>query len=123
YPDAEDDFSLFANMIEDLADRLAEYFRRLADEGIAPLVDLLTRQSRLLGIASGRVQNVGDLARIAMAPAPDLGAMPTVSIEASVGQWEELRREAVARRKDLQDELAARIGCFQGYGSTRYGID
>jgi hypothetical protein len=123
YPDAEDDFSLFANMIEDLANRLAEDFRRLADEGIAPLVDLLTRQSRLLGIASRRVQNVGDLARIAMAPAPDLGAMPAVPIEGSVGQWEELRREAVARRKDLQDELAARICCFQGDGATRYGID
>jgi hypothetical protein len=32
YPDAEEDFSLFANMIEDLADRLAEDFRLLADE-------------------------------------------------------------------------------------------
>ena len=122
YPDAEDDFSLFANMIEDLADRLAEDFRRLADEGIAPLVDLLTRQSRLLGIASRRVQNVGDLARIAMTPAPDLGAMPAVPIEGSVGQWEELRREAVARRKDLQDELAARIAASKVTGQLATGL-
>src|SRR5205823_2867874 len=52
YPGAEEDFTLFANMIEDLANRLAEDCRQLADEGIAPLVDLLTRQSRLLGIGS-----------------------------------------------------------------------
>ena len=99
YPGAEEDFSLFANMIEDLADRLAEEFRLLADEGIPPLVDLLARQSRLLGIASRRVQNVGDLARIVMAPAPDLGAMPSVPIEGAVGQWEELRRDAVCAQK------------------------
>ncbi len=120
YPGGDQDGAAAASFISRLAGHYAEDVEALALQEIAWLADLLVTQARVLGIPfreSSRPERVAEFA-LSRAEARFVDGLPQ-----DEERWQQLQQAAVRHRPELQRMLLARLGCFQGTGSTPYGVD
>ena len=120
YPEADEDSGLIANFIEGLLSRLELVFRENARQEAAQWGSILIRQSRVLGLGPTRRGQPALLNAIRSSPSQNV---PETTADPVLERWCELRRDAVAHRCELQQELWSKVCCFQGTGATPYGID
>jgi hypothetical protein len=120
YPEGDQDGAAAASFISRLAGHYAEDVEAQALQEIAWLADLLVIQARVLGIPfreSSRPERIAEVA-LSRAEAIFVDGLPQ-----DEERWQQLQQAAVRLRPELQRMLLARLGCFQGTGSTPYGID
>ena len=122
YPEGDLDSAAAANLIDRLAGQYAADLEALALEEIAWLADLLTVQARVLGHTFRETTKPERIAEIILTPA-DVSFANDVVPDSAEGRWQQLRQQAQRLRPELQKHLLARVGCFQGPGTTSYGID
>ncbi len=122
YLGGDEDSALAATFIDALAARYAADIEIQTMQEIAGLVDQLVIQARVLGIPVRDGSRPDKLAQAAL-------AMPTETFSLQLAtnspedRWQQLQREACSCRPTLLTLLLARVGCFQGTGSTPHGID
>jgi hypothetical protein len=120
YDGGDEDSAYAANLVTDLASRLADHFEREAEREVGALRELLVRQSLLLGLAS-RPRGANGLIEAMFVPAPDAPA----SAEDGTPEARilELRHKAARLRPAFQKLAFDRAGCLQGTGRKVYAVD
>ena len=120
YPEADEDSARLANLIEHLLGQLIPHLERQRHEEVLTLSWILRRQGRVLGLFPRARMPRFDLeisvVRDEMTPIPK-------AEHDSDSRWQQLRRQAIEQRPELQHALWDRIACFQGDGKTLYGAD
>lgn len=122
YPDGDLDGAAAANLIDRLAKQYAADIEARAQEEIAWLVDQLMIQARVLG-QTFRETNEPDRVANLILKSIEMNFADGLVPDSAEYQWQQLQRSAHRHRPELQKLLLARLGCFQGTGSTTYGID
>ena len=122
YPDGDQGSALFSNMVESLAEHLVKQLADERDKEVVPLVSILMRQGRVLGIVPKRLRRPDDIAKVVVSLPPKIDSSVD-SVESDVGKWQALREEAVKLRPELSRQLLDRTGCFQGVGMTPFAMD
>jgi hypothetical protein len=122
YPDADEDSALAATFIDELVARYAADIETQAMQEIAALVDQLVTQARVIGVPVRDGSRPDRLAQAALATPAETFSLQ-LAPNSHEDRWQQLQREACTHRSILRTLLLARLGCFQGAGSTPYGID
>ena len=123
YPNADEDSARVATLVERLVEEFIPHLERQRDQEVRVLSWILQRQARVLGLVPRARMSRFD---------SDVHAVRNLTNEATQdnhqqlgdeSRWQQLRREALEMRPELQRALWDRIGCFQGDGNMVYALD
>lgn len=123
YPEADEDSARVATLVERLVTDIIPQIEQQRQREAGVLAWILRKQGRLLGLFRRERLPAFDLelnALRARAAGEDQAPLQQATEQS---RWQQLRREAVGLRPELQQALWERIGCFQGAGNTVFAID
>jgi hypothetical protein len=123
YAEADEDSARVATLVERLVADLIPHLEQQRDQEVRVLSWILRRQARVLGLVPRTRMPLFDSEVRAIRNRADAEAQAVRQQPVEESRWQELRRDSIEMRLQLQEALLDRIGCRQGDGNTVYALD
>ena len=123
YPDADEDSSRVATLVERLVTDLLPQLQRQREREVRVLAWILRKQGRLMGLFRRERLPAFDLELNALRARTDGEDQAQHQHATEPSRWQQLQQDATRQRPEFQHALWERVGCFQGTGNTLFAID